>query len=63
MMENGKPEEMTAEKLERELREAEKRLDETEKLIDTVSEELKRPWDEEYEELPCCEDDYEGELG
>ena len=53
---------LTKEGLERELQKAQKKLDETEKLIETVEEELKRPWDKEYEEQPCCEDDYEGDV-
>ena len=60
--ENANREELTAEKLERELEEARRKLDATEKLIETVDEELKQPWEEEYEESPCCEDDYEGDL-
>ena len=53
---------LTKEGLEKELQKAQKKLNETEKLIETVEEELKHPWDEEYEEHPCCEDDYEGDL-
>ncbi len=59
---NEKQEELTKERLERELAVAEAKLQRTEKLIETVEAELKRPWDEEYEERPCCEDDYEGDL-
>lgn len=59
---NEKQEKLTKERLEKELAMAEAKLRQTEKLIVTVEEELKRPWDEEYEERPCCEDDYEGDL-
>ena len=41
---------------------AKRKLEETEKLIETVERELK-PWEEAYEEGGnCCEDDYEGDL-
>ncbi|GEM_PF-1803999 len=60
--ESGKREVLTKEGLEKELAMAEAKLQQTEKLIETVEAELKHPWDEEYEERPCCEDDYEGDL-
>jgi len=52
----GSREELTAERLERELAEAEAKLEATEKLIETVEREL-APWEEEYETGGnCCED-------
>ena len=60
--ESGKWDVLTAEKLEKELEAAKRKLEETEKLIETVERELK-PWEEAYEEGGnCCEDDYEGDL-
>ena len=48
--------ELTVEKLEKELAKAEKKLKKTEKLIEEVNKELE-PWEEEYEKSKnCCED-------
>ncbi len=54
---------ITAERLEKELKEAQEKLEKTEALIHAVEEELEKPWEEEYEEGGnCCEDDYDGDL-
>jgi len=47
---------LTVEKLEKELAIAQKKLEDTEKLIEEVNKELE-PWEEEYEMGGnCCED-------
>ncbi|WP_300368503.1 hypothetical protein [Hydrogenimonas sp.] len=59
-MTNENKEELTAERLEKELEKAEEKLEEAEKLIETVEREL-RPWEEEYETGGNCCEDYDDE--